>query len=1435
MKKFTNRKYFNNSGQSLLEVILALAIFSLIASAMVTMVTGNFVALNQGGEQTEAESLAQEAIEAIRSIRDGAWNELIYTTSSASISAGQWVFDGEGTTETIGKYARTISFDDVCRDSNDDIASCPSIYTDVQTKKITATVSWDTGTGKQNSVQQITYLTNWDSQEWAQTDWSGGDGQAIWSDTTKYESDDGNISTSTPGQIILAQAENGVWSLSGGSEFIDTSDTDFNAGTFTTTTITGTGDEASIVLATNTVWALHPDSASATTDNINSIHSNASSTHVWGVGQNGKIINYNGINWSEHSDIGSTHLNGVSITSDSTGWAVGDTGERYQYNGTSWAKDNGQTVSDTLEVDFNAGSYTNTTVSTTGSDASVILAQTTSWAEHVNSDFITQDINAMSIISASDIWAGTDSGKIIHYDGTNWTEIIDFGAENVNGIDMRTASDGWAVGASGKIWHYNGTAWSENIDTGTETWKDVAAIASDNVWAVGNSGKLAQYNGSTWTESTIPSSANINGVYALSASDIWAAGANGRIWHYNGTSWSLHTDTGGEIWNDIVMTSASGGWTVGDSGALAEYNGTSWAESLEAEGANIFAVYALSSSNIWAAGVGGRIYNYNGTSWSLYTDTGTENWQTIGMLSSTSGFVLGNSGEIFEYQAGNYEASGTFLSQIFDSGDNYNYWATSTWTEILSTGADTTIAFRSGNTAIPDATWSAFGSEFTNPASTNIDAPDARYLQYRITLTRGTLATETPQVDDVTITYASDITNKNLNDIDALSASDVWAVGNTAALLHFNGTIWTATTTAITDTLNAIDMRTASDGWAVGVSGKILHFDGNQWTENIDTGTEVWTAVAAVAADDVWVMGNGGKYIHYDGIIWSAISTVPSALDINDMYAVSASDIWAVGASARIWHYNGTDWSLDTDDTGTFNTIYLVGASDGWAGGNAGLIWQYSDFYESTGQFFSQIFNSGKITTAWSSISWTEDLSTDGDITVASRSGNTATPDGTWSAWSAELSDELGSSITSPDAQYLQYRLTLTRPTAATNTVRLDDITIVYDQPTNKNINDISAIDASNIWAVADNGDILNYNGTSWSVTTTPNTQNLNGVSMISTTDGWAVSAGGEIRRFNGSTWPLVVDTGTETWNSVAAISSNDAWAVGNAGKIAYWDGATWDDTIVSPTGNNIRRVVAVASNDVWAVANNGEFLHYDGASWTVHTTDPSTSNIFDIKIVTSTDGWAVGASRKFYKYNGTSWTENTDTGVGVWRSVDFVTLDDGWAVGDGGDIARWDGYGWGTSISSPTGKQLNRIVMISGSEGWAVGNTGTIIKFSRDAIYETSGTATSSAFDMGAPSIPQVILWDQTIPSCTTTCTIQFQIKTSPDSGGSPGAWSATWSGPEGEDGDETDYYTVNTGELINTDHNGDQWIQYRAVLTGDNIETPVLTEVNINYKRDY
>src|SRR5581483_3084861 len=64
----------------------------------------------------------------------------------------------------------------------------------------------------------------------------------------------------------------------------------------------------------------------------------------------------------------------------------------------------------------------------------------------------------------------------------------------------------------------------------------------------------------------------------------------------------------------------------------------------------------------------------------------------------------------------------------------------------------------------------------------------------------------------------------------------------------------------------------------------------------------------------------------------------------------------------------------------------------------------------------------------------------DGHIAVAFRSGNTRTPDSSWSGWTSPVAAAEGS-ITAPPGRYIQYRITMPKPAAD---VSIDNVTVAY-------------------------------------------------------------------------------------------------------------------------------------------------------------------------------------------------------------------------------------------------------------------------------------------------------------------------------------------------------------------------------------------------------
>jgi sugar lactone lactonase YvrE len=90
---------------------------------------------------------------------------------------------------------------------------------------------------------------------------------------------------------------------------------------------------------------------------------------------------------------------------------------------------------------------------------------------------------------------------------------------------------------------------------------------------------------------------------------------------------------------------------------------------------------------------------------------------------------------------------------------------------------------------------------------------------------------------------------------------------------------------------------------------------------------------------------------------------------------------------------------------------------------NPGRLLRLSSARADRGTYTSDVRDAQTVA-MWGTIKWQEG-STGGRVEISTRSGNTRTPDETWSDWTAPYGDRDGSPITSPRARYLQWRAVL--------------------------------------------------------------------------------------------------------------------------------------------------------------------------------------------------------------------------------------------------------------------------------------------------------------------------------------------------------------------------------------------------------------------------
>ena len=110
------------------------------------------------------------------------------------------------------------------------------------------------------------------------------------------------------------------------------------------------------------------------------------------------------------------------------------------------------------------------------------------------------------------------------------------------------------------------------------------------------------------------------------------------------------------------------------------------------------------------------------------------------------------------------------------------------------------------------------------------------------------------------------------------------------------------------------------------------------------------------------------------------------------------------------------------------------------AASNPGKLFALSSAAARRGAYDSDVRDAGTVAT-WGAIRWRA-AARPGQVEVFTRSGNTATPDETWSGWSKAHTNADGEQITSPNARYLQWRVVLTSD-GTTNPV-LTSVTTAY-------------------------------------------------------------------------------------------------------------------------------------------------------------------------------------------------------------------------------------------------------------------------------------------------------------------------------------------------------------------------------------------------------
>jgi photosystem II stability/assembly factor-like uncharacterized protein len=158
-------------------------------------------------------------------------------------------------------------------------------------------------------------------------------------------------------------------------------------------------------------------------------------------------------------------------------------------------------------------------------------------------------------------------------------------------------------------------------------------------------------------------------------------------------------------------------------------------------------------------------------------------------------------------------------------------------------------------------------------------------------------------------------TNRVLYDVEVVSSTDVWIVGDYGSFVHYDGQNWGVELTTITNDVYCLDMISANRGWAGGGGGIVYHYDGTEW-ERVDQPLTTNNLYGCHFTSDTqgWFVGDAGTILQYDNGNW-VLHNSPSTQKLRAIYVPSANAGWVCGNSGAILRYRNAQWELVNSPT----------------------------------------------------------------------------------------------------------------------------------------------------------------------------------------------------------------------------------------------------------------------------------------------------------------------------------------------------------------------------------------------------------------------------------------------------------------------------------------------------------------------------------------
>lgn len=503
----------------------------------------------------------------------------------------------------------------------------------------------------------------------------------------------------------------------------------------------------------------------------------------------------------------------------------------------------------------------------------------------------------------------------------------------------------------------------------------------------------------------------------------------------------------------------------------------------------------------------------------------------------------------------------------------------------------------------------------------------------------------------------------NLYNVKARAANDVWAVGDSGLILHWDGSRWAQVSSGQTGEIRSIALGPNGSAFFGGYTQFLMKWNGQTIDKGPYTGKPVslmWTADGNEIwySEDFFGEANTGLYrlLASTGNIDDFMMPMTK---IYDIWGIEKNDVW-VAAGDRIYRWNGSSLTERP-------------------------IPPNAEIYGLTGFNREDVWGIGNGLYHWDGISWALVTSE----VEGTKIGGTA-PSDMW-IFGDKLYKSNGTSW------------------------------IPFEYLSNNKSSSYSGTQFNELWSVGSNGYISRWNGRIWTEMASSEDGYLYSLWGSSANDVWAAGDPKSILHWDGTSWSGQKISDDSLWRAIWGSEANDVWLCGVS--CAHWDGKQWLPAPQPKQQETVLSLWGASSTSIWAATHAGNIYHWDGQSWSVQYSSGTMFGWPKLWGNSEKNIWCL-TDNASYHYNGTSWMKNEviPANSGVLFSVFGFSNNDLWSVGMPGLIMHWDGMSWskrsvGILDVLPMDNYFSGFWGSSPSDSWVIGPRGLMLRAYRDVF----------------------------------------------------------------------------------------------------------------------